>query len=70
MDNLRQWKAALMAAAAEYHCHSVGASWVFGEIVGSARPRLRDVQDHIARLRVQANEGSLLLKSIEQKRML
>lgn len=66
--DLRRWEAAAMVAGAGYHCHSLGASKVFWEIVGSDRPRLEDVQDRIARARMQSSRGSRLLRSISQKR--
>ena len=57
--NVRRWEAASIVAAAGYHCHSLGASIVFWEIVGADRPCLKQVQDRIARARVQSGVMAL-----------
>ena len=44
----RQWEAASLVAAAGYHCHSLGASRVFWEMVGPGKPNLREVAGRLA----------------------
>ena len=45
----RRWEAASRVAAAGYHCHSLGASRVFWEMVGPGRPNLREVESRLAK---------------------
>ena len=44
----RTWEAASLVAAAGYHCHSLGASRLFWELVGPGRPNLREVAGRLA----------------------
>ena len=46
---VRRWEAASRVAAAGYHCHSLGASRVFWEVVGPGRPNLREVESRLAK---------------------
>jgi hypothetical protein len=45
----RRWEAASLVAAAGYHCHSLGASRMFWEMVGPGRPNLREVESRLAK---------------------
>lgn len=64
----RRWEAASLVAAAGYHCHSLGASVMFWELVGPGRPNLREVRSRLACAVVQSSEGRRLLESVERKR--
>ena len=48
-SELRRWEAASLVAAEGYHCHSLGASERFWEMVGPGRPNLREVKDRLAK---------------------
>lgn len=48
-SEVRRWEAASLVAAAGYHCHSLGASERFWEMVGPGRPNLREVKNRLAR---------------------
>ena len=43
----RRWEAASLVAAAGYHCHSLGASERFWEMVGPGKPDLREVRSRL-----------------------
>ena len=47
--DLRRWRAASLVAAAGYHCHSLGASRLYWEMVGSGKPNLREVENRLAK---------------------
>ena len=48
-NELKRWGAASLVAAAGYHCHSLGASERFWEMVGPGRPNLREVKSRLAK---------------------
>jgi hypothetical protein len=48
-SDLRRREAASLVAAAGYHCHSLGASRLFWELVGPGRPNLREVAGRLAK---------------------
>jgi hypothetical protein len=48
-SDLRRWEAASLATAAGYHCHSLGASRLFWEIVGPGQPNVREVKGSLAK---------------------
>ncbi len=45
----RRSEAASLVAAAGFHCHSLGASERFWEMVGPGRPNLREVESRLAK---------------------
>ena len=48
-SELRRWQAAALVAAAGYHCHSLGASERFWEMVGPGKPNLQEVKSRLAK---------------------
>jgi hypothetical protein len=48
-SELRRWAAASLVAEAGYHCHSLGASERFWEMVGPGRPNLREVKSRLVK---------------------